>query len=153
MSKSVAISVFSLGGWRKGRGTCVRNIGHEHDFCQAQKAENTDRRTNYAVNMLLLVATTHHVMPNKCLFYRLHKTFTRLRFIMTLSMKNGHSVFPELRLNGACGTSWLSHSGMQLQLANSPNRRDCFWVFVFQVRDPGQNHCIDNSLGIFCGVN
>ena len=39
--------MFSLGGWRKGRGDCVRNIGHEHDFCQAQKAENTDPRTNY----------------------------------------------------------------------------------------------------------
>ena len=43
------ISVFSLGGWRKGRGGCVRNIGHEHDVCQAQKAGNTDPRTNYAV--------------------------------------------------------------------------------------------------------
>ena len=49
MSSSVAISVVSLGGWRKGRGGCVRNYGHEHDFCQAQKAENTDPRTNYAV--------------------------------------------------------------------------------------------------------
>ena len=49
MSYSVAISVFSLGGWRKGRGGSVRNIGHEHDFCQARKAENTDPRTNYAV--------------------------------------------------------------------------------------------------------
>ena len=33
----------------KGRGGCVRNIRHEHEFCQAQKAENTDPRTNYAV--------------------------------------------------------------------------------------------------------
>ena len=41
--------MFSLGGWKKGRGGCVRNIGHEHDFCQAQKAENTDSRANYAV--------------------------------------------------------------------------------------------------------
>ena len=49
MSYSVAISVFSLGGWRKGRGGCVRKIGREHDSCQAQKAENTDPRTNYAV--------------------------------------------------------------------------------------------------------
>ena len=49
MSYSVAISVYSLGGWRKGRGGCVRNIGHEHDFCQAHKAENTDPRTNYVV--------------------------------------------------------------------------------------------------------
>ena len=49
MSYSVAISVFSGGGWRKGRGGCVRTIGQEHDFCQAQKAENTDPRTNYAV--------------------------------------------------------------------------------------------------------
>ena len=23
-------------GWRKGRGGCVRNIGHAHDFCRAQ---------------------------------------------------------------------------------------------------------------------
>ena len=27
----------------------VRSIGHEHDFCQAEKAENTDPRRNYAV--------------------------------------------------------------------------------------------------------
>ena len=33
----------------KGRGGCVRSFGHEHDFCQAEKAENTDPRTNYAV--------------------------------------------------------------------------------------------------------
>ena len=25
------------------------SFGHEHDFCQAEKAENTDPRTNYAV--------------------------------------------------------------------------------------------------------
>ena len=49
VSCSVAISVFSLGGWRKGRGGCVRNIGHDHDFCKAQKAENTDPCPNYAV--------------------------------------------------------------------------------------------------------
>ena len=36
---------FSLG---IGRGGCVRNIGHKHAFCRAQKAENTDPRTNYA---------------------------------------------------------------------------------------------------------
>ena len=47
MSYNVAISVLRLGGWKKERGGCVRNIGHEHDFCQAQKAENTDPRTNY----------------------------------------------------------------------------------------------------------
>ena len=41
--------MFSLGGWRKGRGGCVRNIGHEQDSCQAQKGENTDPHTNYAV--------------------------------------------------------------------------------------------------------
>ena len=49
------MSVFSLGGWRKGRGGCVRSIGHEHNFCQAQKAENTDPSTNYAVKY----ATAH----------------------------------------------------------------------------------------------
>ena len=27
----------------------MRNSGHEHDICQAQKAENTDPRTTYAV--------------------------------------------------------------------------------------------------------
>ena len=31
------------------KGCCARSIGHEHDFCQAQKPENTDPRTNYAV--------------------------------------------------------------------------------------------------------
>ena len=45
VSYSAAISVF----WRKGRGGCAQNIGHEHDFCQAEKAESTDPRTNYAV--------------------------------------------------------------------------------------------------------
>ena len=49
MSYSVAISVFSLRGLRKGRGGWARNVGHEHDFCRAQKAENTDPRTNSAV--------------------------------------------------------------------------------------------------------
>ena len=49
MSHSVAISVFSVRGWGEGKGGCVRNTGHEHDFCQAQKAENTDPRTNHAV--------------------------------------------------------------------------------------------------------
>ena len=39
MSYSVAISVFSFKGGRKGRGGCVRNIGHEHEFCQIQKAK------------------------------------------------------------------------------------------------------------------
>ena len=48
-SYSVAIALFSLGGWMKGRGGCVRSFGHEHDFCQAEKAENTDPRTNNAV--------------------------------------------------------------------------------------------------------
>ena len=28
---------------------CARKIGHEHNLCQAQKAQNTDPRTNYAV--------------------------------------------------------------------------------------------------------
>ena len=41
--------MFALGGWRKGRGGCVRHIGHKHDFCQARKAENTDPGKNYAV--------------------------------------------------------------------------------------------------------
>ena len=41
--------MFPLEVWRKGWGGCVRNIGHEHDFCQAQKAENTGPCTNYAV--------------------------------------------------------------------------------------------------------
>ena len=49
MSYSVTISEFTLRGWRKGRGGCVRSLGHKHDFCQAQKADNTDDRTNYAV--------------------------------------------------------------------------------------------------------
>ena len=49
VSFGVAISLFSLGGWMKRRGGCVRSFGHEHDFCQAEKAENTDPRTNYAV--------------------------------------------------------------------------------------------------------
>ena len=35
----------------KGRGGCARSFGHEHDFCQAGKAENTDPRTNYAVKI------------------------------------------------------------------------------------------------------
>ena len=58
-------SVFSLGGWRKGRVVCGRNIEHEHGFCQTHKAENTDPRTNYAEKYatarghLTLVATTH----------------------------------------------------------------------------------------------
>ena len=30
--------LFSLGSWRKGKGVCVQNIGHKHDF-----------RMNYAV--------------------------------------------------------------------------------------------------------
>ena len=33
----------------KGMGGCVQNIGHEHDFCQARKADNTDPRKNSAV--------------------------------------------------------------------------------------------------------
>ena len=45
VSYSVAVSVFSFGG----RGGPVRNIGHEHNFCQTPNAENTDPRTNYAV--------------------------------------------------------------------------------------------------------
>ena len=49
VSHSVAISVLSLGAWRRARGGRVRNIGHEHEFCQAPKAENTDPRMNYAV--------------------------------------------------------------------------------------------------------
>ena len=33
----------------KGRGGCVRSFGNEHDLRQAEKAANTDSRTNYAV--------------------------------------------------------------------------------------------------------
>ena len=33
----------------KGRGGCVRSLGHEHDCCQAGNAENTDLCTNCAV--------------------------------------------------------------------------------------------------------
>ena len=36
-------------GLEEGKGGCVRNIGDEHDFFRAQKAENTDPRRNYAV--------------------------------------------------------------------------------------------------------
>ena len=50
VSYRVPISVLSLGWFEEGRGGCVRNFGHEHHVCQAQKAENTDPRTNYAVN-------------------------------------------------------------------------------------------------------
>ena len=32
----------------KGGGSCVSSFGHEHDLCQAEQAENTDPRTNYA---------------------------------------------------------------------------------------------------------
>ena len=35
--------------WMKGGGGYVRSFGHEHDFCQAKKAENTDPCANYAV--------------------------------------------------------------------------------------------------------
>ena len=34
----------------KGRGGCVRSFGHEHDICQAEKAENTDPCSKHAVN-------------------------------------------------------------------------------------------------------
>ena len=44
------LSVFSLWGLREGRGGCLRNHGHEHDFCQAQKAKTPiPARTNDAV--------------------------------------------------------------------------------------------------------
>ena len=49
VSYSVAISLFSLEGWMKGRGGCVRSFGYEHDFCRAENEENTDPRKNYAV--------------------------------------------------------------------------------------------------------
>ena len=32
----------------EGKGGRVRSFGHEPDFCQANKAENTDPRTNSA---------------------------------------------------------------------------------------------------------
>ena len=66
MSYSVAISVFSLGSWRKGWGGCVRNIGHEHDFWQAQKAENTDPRTNYAVKYATARGHLRLVLVTRC---------------------------------------------------------------------------------------
>ena len=44
----VVISVFSSGAEWKWGGGCVRSFGHEHDVCQAEKAESTDPRMNYA---------------------------------------------------------------------------------------------------------
>ena len=41
--------MFSLVVGGRERGGCVRNVGNEHEFDQAQKAESTDPRTNYAV--------------------------------------------------------------------------------------------------------
>ena len=42
MSYSVTISGYSLGGWRKEGVLCPKFWA----FCQAEKAENTDPRTN-----------------------------------------------------------------------------------------------------------
>ena len=33
----------------KGRGGCGGSFGHERDCCQAEKVENINLRTNYAV--------------------------------------------------------------------------------------------------------
>ena len=54
-----------MGGWRKGRGGCVRNIGHKHDFRQAQKTENTDPRTNYAVKYATACGHLKSVDPKR----------------------------------------------------------------------------------------
>ena len=50
-------------GWRKGRGGCVQNIGNEvqHEFRRAQKTENTDPCTNYAVKHA--TARGHFYLP------------------------------------------------------------------------------------------
>ena len=83
MSYSVAISVFSLGGWRKGRGGCLRNIGHEHDFSQAQKAENTDPCTNDAVKY---ATARGHLMRVRLLWReRLIKYSPDIKFCMVNS--------------------------------------------------------------------
>ena len=54
---------FLLGGRRKGRGGRVRNSGHEHGIGQAQKAENTDPRTNCEVKYA--TARGHLTSPKK----------------------------------------------------------------------------------------
>ena len=64
VSFGVAVSVFSWGGWREGRGGCAQNSGHKHDFCRAQKAGNTDPRTNYAVNYASVSGDPHAMMQN-----------------------------------------------------------------------------------------
>ena len=55
----------------KGRGGCVRSFGHEHDFGQAEKAENTDPHTNYAVKYATarghLTLGVQPITPTYCL--------------------------------------------------------------------------------------
>ena len=48
----------------KGRGGCVRSFGHEHDFCQAEEAEKTDPRTNYAVKYAIARGHLRHSRSN-----------------------------------------------------------------------------------------
>ena len=49
VSYGVAISVFSFKGLEEGKGWLCPKCSTRYDFCQAQKAQNTDPSTNYAV--------------------------------------------------------------------------------------------------------
>ena len=51
----------------RGRGGCVGSFGHEHDFCRANRAENIDPRTNYAVKYATARGhLTHWKIGEKC---------------------------------------------------------------------------------------
>ena len=57
----------------KERGGCLRSFGCEHDFCQAEKAANTDPRTNYAekyatalLSTSCVVISMHEISPMVC---------------------------------------------------------------------------------------
>ena len=63
----------------KGRGNCVRSLGQEHDFCQADKAENTDPHTNYAVKYA--TARGHLLIPDS-LFAELLLTHANTPFLL-----------------------------------------------------------------------
>ena len=133
MSHSVAISVFSLGGWRKGRGGCVRNIGHEHDICQAQMAESTDPRTNCAVKYATARGHLKYGIVKKKLIFKIGSCNTRsglqnIRVLAPLGMQalytfevpekqgfEGHGSLPLISLN-PCGR----RQPEKTQVANTP---------------------------------
>ena len=127
--------VFSR-GLGEGRGGCVRNIGHEHDFCQAhQKAESTDPRTNYAVKYA--TACGHLNYPEGP---TIKKIQSRSKCSISIEIFNPAQNFQSRRLDfptKKIGPRWVARSkiSFSLEIFNLAHSLEFFELWALWVRE------------------